>query len=49
MCKALKQVKLAGDVLERIGKFGFSESGLVSFTAPASLREIESNAFAYCT
>ena len=38
----------AGDALETIGNFAFAETGLESFTAPSSLREIENNAFSRC-
>ena len=34
--------------LETLGSYAFSESGLKSFVAPASLKSIEERTFAYC-
>ena len=45
--KKLKTV-LLGDDLETIGMSAFEGSGLESFTAPASLKKIEKNAFMNC-
>lgn len=47
-CEALQSITFAGDALETIGSFAFSESGLETFTAPASLTMIGNNAFTHC-
>lgn len=46
-CSSLTSVILP-DTLTSLGKYAFSESGLISITIPGSLRYVEEYAFAYC-
>ena len=48
-CKSLKRVTVLGDGLEIIGQEAFAESGIKSFVAPSSLRELKEKAFAGCS
>ena len=44
----MKRITFAGDGLETIGQYAFTDSGLESFTAPSSLRKIGDKAFYGC-
>ena len=44
----MRRVIFAGEELETIGENAFSDSGLESFTAPASLKKVGDFAFSEC-
>ena len=49
-CSALKTIAFASDsVLETIGNYSFSSSGLTAITMPSSVKLIDRYAFQYCS
>ena len=46
-CQNLKGIRLP-DGLKTIGQYCFQQSGLKKLVVPASMKEIEKGAFAYC-